>query len=97
MAVYGATSLPFPIFLAGMFLGSLKPYLLDSCEWFRRVSGFILSMLVTGRRGGIFGARNGVGARRYVGNVTLLSVCMSRFNFAFGVSERGCCFVHGVL
>ncbi|CAM9780082.1 unnamed protein product [Laminaria digitata] len=30
--VYGATSLKLPVFLSGMFVGSLKPYLLDSCE-----------------------------------------------------------------
>lgn len=31
-AVYGTTSLKLPVFLSGMFVGSLKPYLLDSCE-----------------------------------------------------------------
>lgn len=58
MAVYGATSLPLPTFLAGMFVGSLKPYLLDSCEcglahlWscLRRFLSFFVSMLMTGRR-----------------------------------------------
>lgn len=33
-AVYGTTSLPLPVFLSGMAVGSLKPYLLDSCESF---------------------------------------------------------------
>lgn len=32
LIVYGTTSLPLPVFLSGMFVGSLKPYLLDSCE-----------------------------------------------------------------
>lgn len=32
-AVYGATSLRLPVFMSGMFVGSLKPYLLDSCEF----------------------------------------------------------------
>lgn len=36
-AVYGTTSLKLPVFLSGMFVGSLKPYLLDSCECLRRV------------------------------------------------------------
>lgn len=59
MVVYGATSLRLPTFLAGMFVGSLKPYLLDSCECdfgsrleqlLRRVSSIVASALMIGRR-----------------------------------------------
>lgn len=46
-AVYGTTSLKLPVFLSGMFVGSLKPYLLDSCECFM-VDGGRRSVCVPG-------------------------------------------------